>query len=259
MGKNSGKYCLIIVLASIFFSCNTSKQSYYFKSIKADTSIARYVSPGLEPKIKPGDVLSIRATSLSKEEDLIFNQSSSALSEGASNNNPGYTVENDGYILLPRIGKIKVDGMTRQQLAEDIKIGLQPFMKGAVVRVSFLNHKVTILGEVAKPQVLSLSGDQITLLDALAMSGDITKDGNKKNLLVIREDGNEKIIKHINLEEHSIFSSPWYYLQANDIVYVMPDAVTKEREDKRRNTQSLISMVVSGASLLIIILDRIFK
>lgn len=250
-------YCLLTTY--VLTSCVSSKQSYYFKTLQSDTSITQYVSPGIDPKIVPGDVLSIKATSLSKEEDLIFNQSATSAEGGTTTANPGYKVDANGYLQLPRIGSIIAAGMTRAELSAKIQQALTDYMKGAVVRVSFLNHKVTVLGEVAKPQVIPLTADQLSILDALAITGDITKDGNKNNILIIREEGDKKNIKHINLENHSIFGSKWYYLQANDVVYVMPDIVTKERNEKRRNTQSLISMITGGASLLIIILDRIFK
>lgn len=256
---NKMKWLLVVLyIPFVFSSCISSKQNTYFKTLERDTSIARFVSAGLDPKIVPGDVLFIRATSLSKEEDFIFNQSGN-ISGNNTTNVAGYAVDKSGNIEINRIGVISTVGLTRQQLASKIREALLAYMKDPVVKVSFLNHKITVMGEVARPQVIQMPEEQMTIIDAIVMSGDVTKDANREKVLVIREEGDKKNIKHISLADHSIFASPWYYLQANDIVYVAPDTVSKEKELKRRNTQAVVSMVVSGASLLIIILDRIFR
>ena len=132
-------------------------------------------------------------------------------------------------------------------------------MKDPIVQVSFLNHKVTILGEVNKPQVLSLPEEQISLIDALVLSGDVTPNAKRSAITVIREEGNTKKVKHVNLEDNSLFSSPWYYVKPNDIILVSADNEKYVKEEKRRKLQTNLSLAASGITLLIIILDRVVK
>ena len=235
-------------------SCSATKDSYYFKTLKKDTTIKGFVNNSFESKIVKGDNLSIQVTSLSPEEDRVFNQSISASPVAA-----GYMVKQDGSILLHRLGNTAAEGLTRKELAEKLQAALLPFMKEPIVNVNFLNHKVTILGEIAKPQVLNMPEDQMNIIDVLVLSGDVTPNAKRNNIMIIREEGNEKKVKHINLEDHSIFTSPWYYIQPNDIVYVFPDSEKFVKEEKRRKIQTTLSLVSSVASLIFIVLSRIIK
>jgi polysaccharide export outer membrane protein len=125
--------------------------------------------------------------------------------------------------------------------------------------VQYLNRKITVLGEVQKPQVLNLPDEQMSLLDAIAYSGDVKEKANRADIMIIRENGTEKKIKHINLEDHSLFSSPWYYLQANDIVYVMADSKKRDDDERRRMLQTTFSLAASGVSLILIIINGFIK
>ena len=107
--------------------------------------------------------------------------------------------------------------------------------------------------------MLFIPDEQLTLLDALVLSGDLKEKANKTDIMIIRESGTEKKIKHINLEDHSFLSSPWYYMQPNDIVYVMADKGVSEKEERRRTLQTTLSLVASGVSLIVIILNSILK
>jgi polysaccharide export outer membrane protein len=101
--------------------------------------------------------------------------------------------------------------------------------------------------------------EQLSIIDVLVMSGDLTSTARRDNIMIIRETGNEKKIKHINLEDHSVFSSPWYYVQPNDIVYVAPDDVKRTKDEKRARFQTTMAIATSTVSLLVIVLDRILR
>ena len=101
--------------------------------------------------------------------------------------------------------------------------------------------------------------EQISVLDALVLSGDVKKEARRDHIMVIREEGNEKKVKIINLEDHSIFSSPWYYLQPNDIVYVLPDEEKRQKAERRARFQSNFAVASASISLLVILIDRIFR
>ena len=255
-----GKFSAFIVgicFCSFLFSCSTVKDTSYFKTIQKDTTLTGFVTNDFESKIQEGDVISITATSLSKEEDQIFNQSAGEQTNTADG--VGFKVRTDGTVLIHKLGNVPASGFTRKQLEQDLQTKLAPIMKDAIVHVNYINRKVTVLGAIGSPQIIPLKEEQIPLIEVLVKAGDITEDGIRNKIMLIREEGTEKKVTFLNLEDASIFSSPYYYVKANDIVYVMPDIATQKKLEKRRSIQTTLSLVASGISLIIIIIDRIIK
>ena len=244
-------------------ACKVTKQSEYFKTLSKDTTLTNFVTNDFESKIIKGDRLAISASSSSPLEDALFNGSAGTPPVGVANTVGtgvgGYTVQQDGTIFLHRIGRISAEGMTRKELARDIESRLLAYMKDPIVQVSYLNHKITVLGEVVKPQVINLPEEQISLIDALVLSGDVTPNSKRNAVTIIREEGNTKKVKHINLENNSVFSSPWYYVKPNDIILVSADSDKYIKEEKRKKIQTTVSLVASVASLVVIILSRVIK
>ncbi len=237
-------------------SCKVTKPSAYFTNLKKDTTLAGFITGDFELKIRKGDRLSIIVSSLSSVEDGLFN---SAGAGAGGTTGGGFIVQQDGSILLHRLGNLQVAGFTRKELRSLLQEKLLAYMKEPIVQISFLNHKVTILGEVGSPQVLTMPEEQLSLIDALVLSGDVTANAKRNNITIIREEGTEKKVKHVNLEDNSIFSSPWYYVKPNDIILVTADTEKFVKEENKRKIQSTLSLVVSGISFLIIIVDRVFK
>lgn len=250
-----------ILFLTAFSSCKVTRQTQYFKTLSKDTTLTGFISNDFESKIRKGDRLAISVSSLSPVEDALFNGGgiTSSAGVGGSSSSGGYTVMQDGTVELHRLGKVTVEGLTRKQLVQELQKNLLPYLKEPIVIVNYLNHKVTILGEVTKPQVLDMPEEQLSIIDVLVKSGDVTTNANRNNILIIRSNGNEKKVKHINLEDNSIFSSPWYYVQPDDIVMVSPDNERYVKEENRRKLQTTLSLIASGVSLLIIILDRVIK
>jgi polysaccharide biosynthesis/export protein len=263
--SNKGFYIflipLLMLLVAVGSSCGTIKQSSYFKTLQQkDTTIKGFVNDHFESKIIVGDKLSITVTSLSQLEDGLFNSGAGMGDiKGATASAPGYTVQADGTVLLHRLGNVQVVGYTRKELTKYLQKSLLPFLKEPIVQVNYLNHKVTILGDVNTPQVLNMPEEQISLIDALVLSGDVTINGRRDNITIIRENGNEKQVKHVNLEDHSIFTSPWYYIKPNDIILVASDEQKFIKNEKRLKLQGTLSLIASGVSLLIIVLSQVFK
>ena len=244
------------VLLLFICSCKVTKPSYYFTNLQKDTTLRGFLTADFESKIIKGDRLSITVSSLSTLEDGLFN--SAGLSTSASTAG-GYTVHQDGTVLLHRLGITPVAGLTRKELSRQLENKLLAYMKEPIVQVNFLNHKVTVLGEVRTPQVLAMPQEQLSLIDALVLSGDVTPNAKRNNITIIREEGTEKKVKHVNLEDNSIFSSQWYYVKPNDIILVSADTERFVKEENRRKLQTTLSLVASGISLLIIIADRVIK
>ena len=257
-GTQTFFYLFILFILVIYnSSCYTSRQPAYFKTITKDTTITGFVNSNLETKIRKGDVLSIVVTSLSSTEDALFNNA--AASANGASNLAGFTVNKDGTILLHRLGRYNVEGLTRHELSEKLQKELIPYMKEPIVNVSYLNHKITVIGEVVKPGIVQMPDEQISLLEVLVLSGDVTKEANRNRIMVIRDNGTEKKIKYINLEDHSIFNSSWYYAQPNDIVYVLADKENIDKEERRRRLQTTFSLVASAVTFLFLVIDRITR
>ena len=264
IGKRSFSYLggIFLLLILVLNSCKTPKNTtaYYFKTIKNDTTINTSFPNGGELKIRKSDLLSINISSLNKEEDNIYNAPAMSGSIGTSGaaSVSGYLVDAEGNIQLHKLGILHVEGMTRALLKNKIQKDISPYLKDPVVTVRYLNHKITVLGEVAKPQVISMPEEQLSLLDVLGASGDVTAFARRENILVIRENGTGKEFKRINLEDHSVFTSKWYWLQPDDVVYIEPNDKKINEEDRNRRNQNL-AIGLSAMSIIITVLSRLIK
>ena len=254
-------FLLFSLIVLLMVSCKVIQPSSYFTTLKKDTILSGAVTNDFELKIMKGDRLFISVSSLSSIEDALFNSAGSGggSTAGSSTKAGGYVVQQDGTVLLHRLGTIYVAGATRNELSRKLEEKLLSYMKEPIVQVNFLNHKVTVMGEVRSPQVLNMPDEPFTIIDALILSGDVTANAKRNNIAIIREEGSEKKVKHINLENNSIFSSPLYYLQPNDIILVSADNDRYVKEENRKKLQTTLSLVASGISLLIIIIDRVIK
>ncbi len=236
----------IIISTLILSSCTTIKNQTYFQNLQKDTTLRNLVSKNLESKIQKNDFLGITVASLSP--DIAF-YNAPQNSQGPLN---GYLVDDNGNIQFLKLGSLHVEGITKKELKDKLEKDLIPYLKDAVVSIGFLNRHVTMLGGIS-PQVLPLVSDNMTILDALASSGDIGEKGRIDNILIIREKDDSKEFKRLKLTDNSIFYSPYFFLQPNDIVYVEPKKI------KADNTQKIISYVTTGLSIVILILTRFIK
>ncbi len=258
--KNIITKCFISLWVLFFISsCSITRPSAYFKTLQGkDTTIKNVINDNFESLIIVGDKLSITVSSMSPVEDAFFNNE--AISKGNTNVPiAGYMVENDGTILLHRLGYFSVTGLTRRQLQKKIETSLLPYMKDPIVQVNYLNHRVTIIGDVGKPQIINMPEERISILEALVASGDVSPTGRRDLVTIIRENGTEKTVKHINLEDHSIFSSSWFYVKPNDIILVANDNSKYIKTERRLQLQSNISIAASTLSLALIIITQLFK
>lgn len=245
----------LIMSAIVLASCSVTKTpSYLLKNVTNDTVINKSSANEAEIKIQKTDILSISVSSMNPVEDQIFNAPVDAKATSG-----GYQVNNEGNIYLHRLGFIPVVGLTRRELKEKLEKDLQPYFKDPLVMVNFANHKITIMGELASSKVVDMPEEKITLFDALALGGGTLEDAKINSVLVIREHNGSKEIKHINLEDHSIFNSPWYYLEPNDIVMVGPDKEKALKDEKLQKIQQTSIFVLQSLSILILVYNAFFK
>jgi polysaccharide biosynthesis/export protein len=238
---------IIFLLIILFSSCTSTKKTIYFQDIQKDTTLTNLVSKNFEPKIQKGDLLSITVASLSPENTALYNAP-----QNAQGPLTGYLVDENGNIQFIKLGTLHVEGMTRKELKAKLEKDLSLYLAQTVVAVGFLNRHVTMMGAIS-PQILPMPNDNMTIFDALASGGDIGAKGRTDNVLVIREKDNSKEFKRLNLTDKSIFYSPYYYLQPNDIIYVEPVKI------KNDNTTRIISYVTAGISFVLLVIDRIIK
>lgn len=169
--------------------------------------------------IRPGDELYIRVTSSDDEPTSFPDRGNNQVYDPAL---LSYTVDEFGFIKLPYIQRIKVSDLTLPEASDSIETELSQFLYFPSVFIKFVNNKVTILGEVNRPGVYVFNYKNINVLQAIGYANDITDWGNRRKVLLIREDGNRKLKKYINLIEDDLLTSEFYYIKSNDIIYVEP-------------------------------------
>lgn len=245
-------YCILIPLFLV--SCVTPKNLVYFADatrFEEQNMIYDYVN-----KIQKDDLLSITVGSKSPELALPFNNylQSQVNTKNTEINKDGYLVSPEGEITFPILGKINVIGMTHNQLSELIstRIKVDGYINDPTVTVKLLNYKISVLGEVKDPGIKKIDSDRVTIFEALSMSGDLTIYGKRENISIVREGNGKREIAYVDISNKDIFTSPYYYLRPNDVIYVEPN---EKRIKQSVNNPALLSTVFSASSLLVTIIN----
>ena len=256
-------YYLILLLT--IFSCKPKENMVYMEKEKniAESKINQAVFYGAH--IQSGDVLDIKVTAFDENAVRPFNLYSmnNSTSPGQMNGQTaqlapqGYLVDNEGFIYFPVLGKLYIKGMTLAQLRADLEKRLFAYLTDPLVSIKQLNFNITVLGEVKNPGQYTNPSDKITVLQALGLAGDMTDYGNRTNVKLIREEEGISKTYVIDFTDKNITSSPYYYMQQNDVLYVEPDMIKKKSAniDPNRGLVFQIGGVALGvASILISIL-----
>lgn len=242
-----------VLLVLLLSSCGSNKKIHYLQNAQAamsDNKVMKY-----ENVLQPDDNLIITVTAdrpeLVKDYNLLYlNMRSSDLTTMTDPRLYSYEIDQEGNIEFPTLGKIKVAGLTRTEAESKIKGLLNDYVKSAEVSLRVLDFKVSVMGEVAKPGVVNVNGDRMTILEALSFSGDLTIYGDRKSVTVLREINGVKTINEVDLTQADFINSPYYYLAHNDVIYVKPN--------KTRVNSSVIgpnvTVAISAISLLITII-----
>lgn len=258
------KFCKILsltfmVLAAV--SCSTPKEISYFQDLQPGISELTITDP-VEIKVRPKDKLSILVNSQDQKLNELFNLQNTSGNTSSNRIELGYTVDTQGFINFPVLGKVKVDGMTREQIAEHLteQIKERELIKDPVVTVEFLNLGVSVLGEVNNPGRIKIDRDNMTILDALSEAGDLTIYGKREKVLVLRQENGKQRVYGVNLcSADHIYTSPVYYLQQNDVVYVIPNDTKSRQSTVNGNTVRSTSFWMSFASFILSIAVLVVK
>tara|TARA_Y200000002_G_scaffold381543_1_gene395853 strand:+ start:6031 stop:6741 length:711 start_codon:yes stop_codon:yes gene_type:complete len=233
-------------------SCASKKDVYYFQDIE-QTAIENKFSL---INIQPGDILDIQITALNSESVLVFQRQSNSMVQQQQFQNrviDGYIVGDDGTINMPLLGSINTKNQTPQTIAKDIQEALSSFIKNPSVNVRILNFRVSILGEVKQPGTFTVLEESFTIPQALGLAGDLTINGDRNNVLIIRNENGKKTNYKIDLTKSEFMKSPVYFLKQNDILYVPPNTARVKSSGLVGNSSTLVSILSLAVSLFIVI------
>jgi polysaccharide biosynthesis/export protein len=234
---------LIIVTLT---SCVPSKEVIYLQGIDNKDLAGSSV---YEPVLKPDDVLYINVSSFDSEAVKPFNLGVTQEGGGGGGGQgliimrQTYLVNNDGDIEFPILGTVKVGGLTREEVTRKLQLRISEYVKDPIINLRIVNYKVSVLGEVNHPGTYTLNSDRITVLEAIAMAGDMTLFGKRENVLIIRENRGVKETFRLDLTNPDFIKSPYYYLTQNDVVYVEP-------HKRRINSTAIGPNILQGISIL---------
>jgi polysaccharide export outer membrane protein len=269
---------IVLLLFSLSLcSCVNTRQLTYMQGAFDTTQLSQIKIP--EATVRQGDLLSIVVYSDNPEATALFNQSvitytspasasgggggtggsgggtgSNAGATGPSSPTaPGYQVDGNGNIQFQGLGILHVEGLTNSQLKDTLDSRLRNYLKNPYYSIRFLNYRFTMLGEVQHPGIFSIPGEHVSMLEALGLAGDLTLFGRRDNVLIIRENEGKRQWARLDLTKPQIMSSPFFYLQQNDVVYV--EATKKKITSTDQTTTRTVTIVATIVSTVAIVIS----
>lgn len=267
------KTAFLLFVIALLTGCNAYQKVVYLQQAGNQVIISDSAKiPVPEPIIKVGDVLMITVNTNTPEAAIPFNlplipagESSrsysggngSYISYGLSMQN--FLVDMEGNLVFPVVGKMQVAGMTKTALAQQIKESIFPryITEEPIIMVRYVNFKVSVLGEVMRPGSFMVDNEKVSILEALAMAGDMTIYGRRESVLLVRENNGHRETVRIDIRDKNLINSPYFYLQQNDVIYVEPND-SRSRASAISSAESLsisvVGTLISIATLIINIL-----
>ena len=249
--------CLFFIL-SILQSCVSKKDIIYLQNDKIEQE---KVSNNYITIFKPDDLLLISVISQNPEAAIPFNLPAVVVSASGGNvvGQPSqlpYLIDSKGEIDFPLLGKIKIAGLTREEAIQLLKEKLSPkYLKNPAIYIRITNFKINVTGAVKRPGTYTIQNERVTILDALSLAGDLEISAKRQDILVIREENNKKVEYKVNLLSKKLYTSPVFYLQQNDNIYVEPNYASIQSASSNTNT----SLFISVTGLLITIVSLIIR
>lgn len=266
--KNRLFYLLIVLAAVIMQACTTPRELRYLQGSFDTATLSKVVYKN--QVIQKNDLLSIVVYSDNAAGTAVFNQpvggtaSSSLIIGGEINSSApalpsgGYLVSNDGNIEFPQLGRLHVEGLTKEQLVDLLNSKLaDTLLTHPYYSIRFLNFKITMVGEVNRPGMYTIPSERISIIEAIGLAGDLTFYGQRKNILVVREANGRRQFGHLDITDPNVFNSPFFYLQQNDVVIVdLNKRKVAANDNQLLRNVSLVGTIVSTFAILISILRR---
>jgi polysaccharide export outer membrane protein len=260
----SRSFLLVVLSVLMLTSCVNNKKlterSVYFKDI-SDSLLLKKATE-YEPVLQKGDILYIGVITPNEKSSKIFNSpnfyagtdnlTNSAAGNSGGNTTQGYLIDEQGQITFPFLGKLPAAGLTKAALTDHITNGIKQYVDSAIVSIRLLNYRVTVLGEVMRPGTYSIPSERVTILDALGLAGDLTIYGRRDKIRIIRNTEGSRTTTTLNLNSGDIFSSPYFFLRQNDIVYVeLNDRKIPNTDQASIRNISLALGIISAISVVI--------
>lgn len=244
----------LLLIAILFCSSCANKKNLIYLQPDSTELVALYEMNA--PKLQPGDILAISVTSDDVRATQPFNQVSpyqgvNGTIQATNPFIPTYAIDVNGEIDFPKVGKIKLAGLTRTEAMDVLRREVRRFIVDPGVSMVVRNFRVTVLGEVARPGTFTIENDRLTVLEALGLAGDMTIYGERKNVLIVREEDGRKEEFRLDLTKRETMNSPAFYLTQNDVVYVEPNGARVQSSKYSQNT----SIFISVASVLITVIS----
>jgi polysaccharide biosynthesis/export protein len=250
--------CLWLLLE--LSACISHKDMLYLSDIPINANMTDSIQnlTQTDLKIQPDDMLAIIVSSYNIDASKPFNleqttmQTMTTLGGGVGGESMvGYFVDQEGFIDFPILGRLNVMQKTLNETKALLYEKLKAYLKDPVVNIRFLNLKISVLGEVLRPGTLRLTNKRVTIFEAIGLAGDMTPYSNRSNVLLIREQNGRRSVKRINLQSSSVFKSPYYYLQQNDVVIVDPNKT--KANTIADQTNRWIAFITAGASIITVL------
>ncbi|KAB7530505.1 polysaccharide export protein [Flagellimonas olearia] len=246
------KFACSIALVCILASCTPSKDVVYFQDASQFETLVD--NNTFTTKFKVDDLLSIHVSTLDPEASAPFNLFRGAEEGGMRAEQVNYLVDKNGEIDFPVIGKVKIIGLSPSETRELLREKLADYLKDPIINIRIRNFTVTVMGAVNRPGTYSVNGEQITIMEALGLAGDINIKGRRDNVMVLRDFDGTKVYNRIDLNSKEALKSPVYYLTQNDVVYVEPNKSGKTASslDQRASIAvSVISILITSTVVLL--------
>jgi polysaccharide export outer membrane protein len=244
------KSLLILSATLMLTGCVSNKKMLYFQEtdqVKLEDSLVNF-----EPAIQPGDLITINVSANNPEMAQTFNLFEANMG-GALPRMLPYLVDSEGSINFPVLGKIKVGGFTTQEISNRITEALTSYLVTPIVNVRLTNFKISVMGEVKAPGAYTVPNERITIVEALALAGDLTIQAKRETIMLIREKNGKRAFFTVDLTDKKLFNSPYYYLVQNDVIYVQPNKAKVNSSSVGSGTGILISTVSILISLIAIL------
>ena len=263
------KNVFLLYVALLLTSCMTPKDVTYLQGIDTlSKEQLAAMSQTYSAAICEDDLLTITVTAWDPSVVVPFNPPTYAFAQQGETSVyttqqlQTYLVDKEGKINFPVLGRIQAAGLSKHELSLYLQEEIGKYVKDVMVNIQIVNFKISVLGEVNRPGTVSVRNDRISILDAIAQSGDLTINGNRKNILITRNYNGIPEIGRIDLTDPAVFTSPFYYLQQNDVVYVEPNDAKKRNANystAQQYTLTIVSTIMTGVSIIATIILAISR
>lgn len=214
---------ILIIVGLFFFSCVPQKNIEYMRDTE-HLKTYNLQKPEVD-RIKPNDELYIRVSSFDEVAFNFFSSQGGSNSTGVSDQSISlisYVVNENGNVYFPILGEVEVEGLTLLEATDKFKNLLKDYFNQPTILIKFVNKKISVLGQVQQPGHYTFTEKDLTILQALSLAGDVTEFGNRKEVTMLRKSGDKVISVVLNLAKNDFITSPYYYIQPGDIIYIKP-------------------------------------